>query len=332
MSVVSVGEAADSPKGGLGWKGDKFERIFYVRVDSFDDGPIVVLAADDLPKRTNLYFFGGAVPEEHRFCICKDVKAERIGMRQLVWKVTCSYETIETSGNAMDVDQAIAAWQDPLLEVADVKIKNEIYQEPVWGGVLSGEDYTGVDKKQITNSAGVIISPPFMRDKTRQIITISRLEDIDQHDTIFQRSLDYENTINSDFWWFAPPHSAKINPFDMERVSRSVGETGELKLYLKVTYTIYIQWPDWDIRPLDAGAQWNDKSVTPNKLRACTTQEGHTFKALLNGSGQPLAGLDSNNRCIPVPDTTEPVFLGPVQIYEEKTFADLNLPESILGV
>ncbi len=335
MSVVSVHEMADSPTGGLGWKGTDFERYFAVVVNNYADGSIIVCQAVDpnssiaIPARGDTY---STSTEEHEFAICKNVKAKRVGPRHLTWIVTVRYETIESSQHAQSVAQEVAAWADPLAEIADIKIKSEIYQEPVWGEI---DPDTNETTFAITNSVGELISPPFTRDKTRLILTISRNEAAtEEHvDEIFALSVEYMNTINSDEFWGQAPHVAKINAFDIDRVSRTVGETGELVVFLRVTYTIHFQDPDWDVRPLDNGPNFIDpREGTTNTPAAFTSKTGHPYRGLLNGGGNPLGDVDATTGAVgPVTSDTPPVFLGPFQIYQALPFAELDLPINILG-
>lgn len=335
MAVIGDAQLlSDIPEGNLHWRGQKFWLKYAVYSDDLDDGIFVIRNAPLLPQRGEPFAFN---LEANDWAICRELEFKRIGPRHPVWSVTCHFETIEKTDNAQTLAAEIATFSDIFAETPEVKMTYEIFQQPVWATIdPNTNDEFGPASKPIVNSAGELISPPFMRDYARKILTISRNEPADNELQILVDADKYANSLNSDNWWGVAPHMAKMMPFGIERRSCSQGETGELVVYFRVTYTIHFNYPDWDARPLDNGANYINAAGVPT---AYTSAKGHQMRGLLDGNGKPLGGLivgppgtPGLGNCAAVPAGTPPVFLGPYQIYPEQPFAALSLPQSLMGV
>ena len=125
MSVVgTAAECVDSPGGTWGWDRQRFQRKFRVKVNSYADGPLVVLQAAGLPLIGDYY---ATLNESHPFAICREITSERWAPNLLVWKVTCSFETIEQGTRDIQQEQQSISERGPG-DIAKLLVSGETWK------------------------------------------------------------------------------------------------------------------------------------------------------------------------------------------------------------
>ncbi len=314
MSVVGIAqERPGSPRGNWSDKGASFTRKKRVIVSDPADGPIVVFSAPGVAAIGEFYATGN---ESHPFAFCKNREAERMGTTWNYWEVTETFETL-TSDQANQQQ----GHENPLLEIPDIRIRHEKFQEPVTFLYDSGTGQIDM----VTTTAEEKLSPAPMRDNTRIVLTIARNEIITANP--INTILGYMDTLNVAEFWGQPARYVKFDGIDVERVTK-INTLGEQLIYLRVTYTFHIR-SDWDKRFLNAGTYY---LINP----AGDKRDPKNRKSFVSASGTPYVGLldDDGTK---LADATVPLYVpdvgdDPAHIYAATDFNVFSLPQSFLGV
>ena len=224
MSVISIEEAPESPKGRAMADGSRaYTRIFYVTTDDDDDGPRVVLANGNLPQPGDMYIGGNDVDTS---AFAKEADCQRHPEVKRRWTATYMYDTkFEESQNQ----------PNPLDRPPEVNFSFQSFEEPL------DKDK---NNKAMVNAAG----KPFEGvTKTRSIPVLQ----ITRNEVGFSMpsDIDYIDKLNSDtFFGFAP------GKCKMQNISARRRFENEIQYYER-TYEVTIAptSDDWQKVLLNAG-------------------------------------------------------------------------------
>jgi hypothetical protein len=325
MAVVGIAhEAPNSPSGKISRDQRTFTRTFIVEVNSAFDGPAVVYGAIGLPRVWQLYVTPN---ESDLYARCRTVTPKRVANNSYLWTVECEYETPDEK---QVIKEQQGSADNPLLDLPQISLTHESYQAPCRYAIRT----TDGKVVNVRTSADEELSPLPKRDESRTVLTITRNEDIST--PIAATSQTYLDVINSDVFWGAGAHTAKIKAIS---ASREVKNTTALVpiIYLKCTYVIEFRRDPtggtgpavfntgWDISILDSGYKYKDAAT--GKILNFLTDNGQPTRGLLDGTGHKQTALDPGD---PNGIQLKPVYSAALQIYVEMPFAALNLPQSFI--
>ncbi len=233
MSIVSVKHAYAGITGQFSLEGVReYTKEFTVRTDSDSTGAREVANASGLPRKGDVYFFGG---ETDIGALCWNVDPQQDSENQRVWRVTCRFS------NDIKGSMGTPLGGDPRY---DVENPLDAPPEVVWSSWSETEivtrDRQGIP---ILNTAGQPFSPPLIRMRKRRMVTITRNE------AFFPVGIDqeYTDTINADVFYGWPPKTARIDDITAS------AHFAQAMLYWKVRYVIQFKKEHWLARVLNVG-------------------------------------------------------------------------------
>lgn len=291
-------ELPDSPKiDSVNQESTDFTRRFLVEADSYTDGPLGAYNAVGIPRPGTNYVFG---TEFHLRSKAREYSAERKEPNSLIWIVEVKYSV------KADEDEEDNPQNDPLLESPEITLTTERVEEAILGSY--DQSTGGLWGEGLLNSASEPFNPPPVRDVVRQKLEITINRDISF--PVAATIENYLNRVNSAAFFGWEAGSVKFQGLSASKQTRKLEFDGETYYqdYLKLTYT-FEKRDTWKLKILDAGSYYIDGT---DKIYF-KTADGQSYIGLLDG-----AGGDNGD--------TE-VFLTK-KIYEEKSFAPLDLPSS----
>jgi hypothetical protein len=283
--------------------------VFLVKTDDNDDGPGLVLLAAGLPLIDDLHPEDSLAKVNSKSAaqVSSDPRVWNVSDPR-VWNVTVSYASDESnsSGTGSSDDP------DPEARPAVIEWSFAQFQR------VADKDLNGTP---IVNSAFDQFDPPPLRDDSRPVLRITRIEaGFDP-----ARALDFQDTVNADNFFGANPGQSKCASIG----ARSFFEND--RQWFEVVYEFHFRRDGFQLSILDQGYRQIelDGGSTINVAILEEVREGSnptdrrpiSSPAPLNGAGVALDKPAPGTTPLPTAFT----YLDFV-IYEERNFADLGLP------
>lgn len=303
MAVVQVTEQEGSLGGEDNQKGEfTFSRTFFVKTDSVNDGPQVVLSSPLLPAQNEPYQVGY---DNDPTAIVNRRSARLVRGHNRYWEVNVFYSSAaetQQGGETNPFDRP------PVLNWGFERYQKAIDKD--------------LDDQAIINSAAEPYDPPVEVDDSRPTLTITRAE----ASFNYTKAIEYQDSVNLDSFYGFEPGQAKIAGI----TGRGPIKEGDVT-YWDVTYEIQFRREGWQLIILDAGFRYYDSSDS-DKLKIFKDDQGNPLNqpGLLNGLGDKLYGSKTTIKqqvgvyWEPVEVATPPQY-NRFRVYKEKAFGALGL-------
>ncbi|QDU62175.1 hypothetical protein Pan216_30420 [Planctomycetes bacterium Pan216] len=256
MAVIAVNEQRAERRGREGEQGEReYTRVYLVESDNPDDQEPVILSAEALPKRGDLF-----APDPAAICKTRLAQPHGDEATTELWRVTIQFAT--ATGDEQD---------NPLERPADISWDMAQFREDV------RVDEDGIP---IRSSAGQPYDPAPQRDQSRPTLRIVRNE------ASYSASLpvEFSDSVNSDYFFGAAPGVAKCAKIAGRRATE-----GELT-YWVVTYEFHFKHDGWPLRLEDQGT-YELKDGKPKQIKD-TDGIPITEPEFLDGNGNKLPAED----------------------------------------
>ncbi len=282
MTDIFIGQAPEQD-GSQEMNASAETLVYKVKLDSFEKGQDVACTVAGIPAGFSLH---PTIPN----CRLRKKTAKR-QKNSCVWFVTCEYSTPDNNSGENNQEN-----DNPLLDMAEIKVSYEERTVPIRGSLNSTRVYTG----GIKNSAGEVFIPPPQSTVPTAVWEIKK-NYVDSFD-VLTNILSYMDCINSDTFAAAGPHQAYIVSIIPKNDKRN-----DIN-FLTLNFIIKFR-PTWDLELLDTGSYYLSGSGKVDFL----SDKGHPKQGLLDGSGRALASGSAD------------VFLPAIQHKTAKAFAALDL-------
>jgi len=309
MAIVSVKELT-SDRGSSERLGEvTYHRLFQVVTDAVTDTGFIVRTAND--GTMAIPAWGKTHPEDERTWVSEIAVSQQEGNEPLIWRVDVSYTS------KVDVLETIP--EDPLAEPATV----------TWGFVTTQEGAThdAITVEPIHNSFGQPYDPALVRDVTRPVCTVSRLEPTYSVDV----ATFYYDTVNNDVFRIVSRSGFTQVGVGLAKCAGISGteENFNGRDYWRVVYEFHFRRPiafegqtisGWNQIIRDIGFEGKFKvgegDNQTTKIGQFVNNEGVQYQQAqdLNGRGERRADFPN--------DPDEPHY-DKWSLYEERAFAEL---------